>query len=58
MDIKINCIDDDKEFTVTKEEQEWYKNKGFDLPKRCKDCRLKRKQNNGQQSKQQRSNWQ
>ena len=41
--VKIVCKDCGKEFTVDEKEQEWYKEKGFELPKRCLDCRKKRK---------------
>ena len=38
------CQDCGKEFTFTVGEQEFYKEKGFDNePKRCKECRDKRK---------------
>lgn len=42
-DIKIVCKDCGKEFTFTVGEQEFYKEKGFSNPVRCKDCRKKRK---------------
>ena len=42
-DIKIVCKDCCKEFTFTVGEQEFYKEKGFSNPVRCKDCREKRK---------------
>jgi len=36
-------------FTFTEGEQEWYKKKGFPPPRRCPECRLKKKaaQNKG-----------
>ena len=40
----IVCQDCGKEFEFTVREQEFYKEKGFSEPKRCKDCREKRKQ--------------
>ncbi len=39
----INCIDCGTDFTFTKEEQRYYKERNFCLPKRCKSCRKKRK---------------
>lgn len=41
----IVCKDCGKEFIVTVGEQEFYIEKGFDLPKRCQSCREARKQN-------------
>lgn len=31
-------------FTFTEGEQRWYENKGFSPPKRCKECRIKKKE--------------
>lgn len=48
-DLELECPDCHEMFTVTIAEQEWYKSKvgndgkPFDLPKRCKSCRAKRK---------------
>lgn len=36
------CIDCGKEFDVTPAEQKFYMNKGYEIPKRCGDCRKKR----------------
>ena len=33
------CRDCGRSFTLTKGEQEWYREKGFVLPKRCPVCR-------------------
>ena len=41
---KIVCQDCGKEFEFTVREQEFYQEKGFSEPKRCKECREKRKQ--------------
>ena len=46
--ITLECIDCKNEFTISAGEQEFYKQKGFDLPKRCKECRLKKKQQRSQ----------
>ena len=37
--MKVTCKDCGKEFTLTEGEIEFYKNKGLNLPKRCKECR-------------------
>lgn len=31
-------------FTITDNEKDFYKGKGFPLPKRCKDCRQKNRE--------------
>lgn len=41
--ITVECIDCGRTFDLTKEEQGWYKEKGFALPKRCKECRKERR---------------
>jgi hypothetical protein len=43
-DKTITCVDCGQEFIFTVNEQEFYKEKGFDNePKRCPDCRRARK---------------
>ena len=42
-DIKIVCKGCGKEFIFTAVDQEFYKEKAFSNPVRCKDCREKRK---------------
>lgn len=43
-DKTIVCLDCGKEFVFTAREQEFYAEKGFtNEPKRCKECRDKRK---------------
>ena len=43
-DKKLICEDCKEEFTFSKEEQEFYAEKGFqNEPKRCPECRKKRK---------------
>ena len=45
--VTIECTDCGVTFEVSVEEQEWYKDKGFELPKRCPRCRkLRRKGRN------------
>ena len=39
----IKCIDCHKDFIFTLGEQEFFEEKGYITPKRCKDCRIKRK---------------
>lgn len=41
----IQCKDCGTEFTWTAEEQEFYQEKGFNAPLRCKDCRAKARAN-------------
>lgn len=42
---KHKCKDCGKEFYMTYKEVHFYKDKGLSLPKRCKECREKRKNN-------------
>jgi uncharacterized membrane protein YsdA (DUF1294 family) len=37
------CIDCGRGFTLSHEEQRWYQEKGWPLPKRCEDCRSQRR---------------
>lgn len=37
------CIDCGKGFTLSHEEQRWYQEQGWALPKRCEDCRSRRR---------------
>lgn len=41
----VTCVEKDcrKQFEVTAGEQEFFAQKGFALPKRCKECRNRRK---------------
>lgn len=41
--LTVECVDCGKTFDLTVEEQDWYKEKGFALPKRCKECRKERR---------------
>lgn len=44
-DEELTCIDCGEKFTFTAGEQEFYQSKGLDhKPKRCKECRDKKKQ--------------
>jgi len=40
-DKKIKCIDCKKDFIFSAGEQEFFKEKGYSEPIRCKDCRNK-----------------
>lgn len=47
-DIQKKCSERDcrKSFTITAGELEFFEGKGFPVPKRCKDCRERRKREN------------
>ena len=49
-DRTISCQDCGKEFVFTEEEQNYYAEKGFQEPKRCKSCRMARKKRGPQGS--------
>lgn len=42
--MKQKCLECSNEFEINEQEQEWYKNKGYALPKRCKSCRHLRRE--------------
>ena len=44
--ITVTCTDCHKPFIITPDEQAFFNQKQFDLPKRCKPCRVIRRQNN------------
>ena len=46
-DKTISCQDCGREFIFTEEEQNYYAEKGFQDPKRCKPCRMARKRSSG-----------
>jgi hypothetical protein len=48
-DITLKCVEHNGEFVFTAKEQKFFKEKGFPKPKRCLDCRRKRRatQNGG-----------
>lgn len=46
--MKIICKQCGKEFELTQSEINFYKSKNLSMPKRCKECRDKNKQQNGQ----------
>ena len=43
-EIKVTCKDCGAQFVVSAGEQEWLAEKGFKLPKRCPECRRRRKE--------------
>lgn len=45
-DQTLECVDCGQNFTFSAEDQEFYGNKGYSLPKRCPDCRAARKASN------------
>lgn len=47
----IKCVDCGNTFSITTEEKQWYEEKGFKVPKRCKKCRERRKaERNGKEN--------
>ena len=48
-DVPLLCQDCGGEYLVTESEARWFSVKGFDLPKRCRTCRDRRKQQRAQQ---------
>jgi len=45
--VVITCCECNEEFTVSPEEQAWYKEKNYDLPRRCPACRKMRRKLKG-----------
>lgn len=43
MDIKIKCQDCGEDFIFSERDQKFYEEKGFQSPKRCRNCRNARK---------------
>lgn len=42
-DKAIKCVECSNDFTFTDGEQAFYESKGFHVPKRCQDCRKKKR---------------
>ena len=40
----VNCKDCGQVFVLDRGQLRWYSNMGYPLPKRCPDCRMKRKE--------------
>lgn len=45
------CKECGKEFEIVEEEKNFYISKGLELPKRCRECRIKRRKDSGQKRK-------
>lgn len=43
MNVRIKCKECGKEFEFTDEERNFFVSKGLETPKRCKECRIKRR---------------
>ena len=43
----LTCADCGREFTFSAEEQAFFREKGFNPPKRCKECRVAKKELRG-----------
>jgi hypothetical protein len=41
---RLTCADCGREFAFSAEEQAFFREKGFDPPKRCRECRQARKE--------------
>lgn len=41
--IMQNCVDCGRQFPITNDQYDFFSRKGFDIPKRCKSCREKKK---------------
>ena len=41
------CKECGKEFEIVEEEKNFYISKGLELPKRCRECRIKRRKDKG-----------
>ena len=48
--MKKTCVQCGKEFEITQSEENFYKSKNLQLPKRCKECRAENKGKKGSQS--------
>jgi len=45
-DTLVSCADCGMSFVIKQGEKEWFLEKGFPLPRRCRECRAKRKEMN------------
>lgn len=45
------CKECGKEFEIAEEEKNFYISKGLELPKRCRECRIKRRKDSGKKRK-------
>jgi len=44
---RLTCADCGRDFAFSAEEQRFFREKGFDPPKRCRDCRQAKKEQRG-----------
>jgi hypothetical protein len=44
---RLTCADCGRDFAFSAEEQRFFREKGFDPPKRCKECRQAKKEQRG-----------
>ena len=44
VEMKRNCIDCGREFTISPYQQMYYANRGWELPRRCRACSEKKRQ--------------
>lgn len=42
----VECVDCGVTFDISAEEQAWYKEKGYEFPKRCYNCRKAKRNKN------------
>jgi len=42
-DVQVKCVGCGQEFTFTVREQQFYEEKGFQVPRRCPGCRIQRR---------------
>lgn len=40
----VTCKDCGEQFTLSKDDRNWYERRGYKLPKRCQKCRAKRRE--------------
>mgnify|MGYP001581076731 CR=1 FL=1 len=45
-DLEITCVDCQTKFVFTEAEQQFYQERQFQNPKRCKSCRIAKKNSN------------
>jgi Probable zinc-ribbon domain len=50
-DRELTCVDCGQQFTWTAEDQAFFKEKGYEPPKRCKPCRQAKKEQRGAQGR-------
>jgi Probable zinc-ribbon domain len=54
----ITCIQCEREFEFTPGEQKYFKDKGFDDPKRCSACRRNKSRENQEKTRSKDKKWQ